>query len=175
MKEQRQHLRSCTGYEVYNQATGDARKTATLLGFQKKQTLWKAADLSQPTLGAPIDPDVVVCGEAVILWSHKILKHGLVRMLSLGYERVTSSKTLPLLLPPDKGMDRILLLWSRTCNYVAPVCANTGRLLRVYRICLIWRADTSICVNRSSQGWLAPACSRPPAPMQSSDSGLRLM
>ena len=63
MKDQKQPLRSCIGYEVYNQATGDARKTAGLLGFQKKQTQWKAADLSQPTLGAPINPDVVVCGE----------------------------------------------------------------------------------------------------------------
>lgn len=62
MKDAKQHLRSCLGYEVYNQATGDARKTAGLLGFPKKETQWKAADLSQPTLGAPINVDVVICG-----------------------------------------------------------------------------------------------------------------
>ena len=67
LEKRMKDLRACLGYEVYNQATGDARKSAGLLGFQKKQTQWKAADLSQPTLGAPINCDVAICGRNALL------------------------------------------------------------------------------------------------------------
>lgn len=55
-------LKHVYGYEVYNQAVANARTNAVAVGMNKKNFLFKSADLSQPTLGVPIKGDVVICG-----------------------------------------------------------------------------------------------------------------
>jgi len=63
MMDDRQHLKFLYGYEVYNQAVANARTNATHAGLRKGNFQIKSADLSQPTLGVPINTDVVICGE----------------------------------------------------------------------------------------------------------------
>lgn len=65
MKAAKQDLSHLEGYEVYNQATDNARTNAGFLGLPKKKvTTFKSRDLSQPTLGARTNCDVAICGKA---------------------------------------------------------------------------------------------------------------
>lgn len=56
-------LRNLNGYEAYNQAIANARTNATRIGLDKSRFTFKSADLSQPTLGARINCDIVIVGK----------------------------------------------------------------------------------------------------------------
>lgn len=69
MQDLKQPLRALEGYEIYNQAINDARGNAkAMLLTKKKGVIMKAADLSQPTLGARINCDVAICGTPSPPW-----------------------------------------------------------------------------------------------------------
>lgn len=80
-------LQMLSGFDIYNQATLNAKANAKILGLKNKTYRFKAGDLTQPTLGATELADVIIAGkmgsclerEATVTWERQGPALGAVR------------------------------------------------------------------------------------------------
>lgn len=61
-QEKKKPLRLLYGYDIYNQAIQNARANSRISGLKHKTYQFRSGDLSQPTLGAPSEVDVIFAG-----------------------------------------------------------------------------------------------------------------